>query len=660
MSKQFESGFAVIVGVGQDLPVTVQDARAIHQFLTSPEFCAYPEKNVKLLVEGNASRQKVLDALDWLASQVKSKEDATAIVYYSGHGAEKPACLLTNGYDLEKWADTTVSSVEFSEKLQAIHSKKLLVLLDCCHAGAQGDVKSLPIDQTPIPLPDEAIERFHQGQGRAILASSRRDEKSYTGNPYSIFTTALLEGLLGMGASYSDGYCRVIDIYTWVSRFVPIRSNEQQHPDLKVKKFDDFIVSYYAGSDPIPKSPPWELTTSVMVADKSTAARDALMADMERVFDGLIPAEKNRVRAIFTWLSPRNRYGGKVDLGINQMLNTLMRSVEWQDDSGANTLPKELVFVYNCLECLGIADANLVASVKRYVITLGEERHIAITDLNSVLEDSKMGIEHKADECWSLTFVVQPVFRNDRFDTVRYRIDSLLRNPYMQLVFDPPPAELSSTGEQLVTDLEDWLRDKINQAADYLELSKLRIDVFLPDEFLAISSQRFNDLQIPLIRHSFNRTFGIRIQGVLKKHPGFGRWQLRSGRLQKNVQDDRTMGSTEYQILPRTNLPAAVPSLSDEILLIGIESPLTERDSNALSAILEKGVPVVVWPQAEPITTPIWKVVLNKIAFKQIRDRMTGGQDNPFALLWDNHYELKHNEIPDIEPLIVAPTQGAY
>jgi hypothetical protein len=266
MINTFNSGFAVIIGVGGDLPVTKEDAQAVYNFLTDPSFCAYPKVNVRLLTEQLADRQHVIEALDELAVRVQGHPDATAIVYFSGHGIEQPKPnLLTYGHSFNDLDGTMLGSEVFTEKLRAIHSKKLLVVLDCCHAGAQGEAKA---KSPPIPLSETAIQTLSQGSGRVILASSRRDEQSWTGNPYSIFTTAILEGLLGQGASEQDGFARVLDIAMWVNRTVSVRSRNRQNPIIKVAHLEDnFVVSYYAGGNQQPKSLPWSSSDEQILAE---------------------------------------------------------------------------------------------------------------------------------------------------------------------------------------------------------------------------------------------------------------------------------------------------------------------------------------------------------------------------------------------------------
>jgi hypothetical protein len=177
MSANFTQGYAVIVGVGADLPVTIDDATAIADLLQDSTRCAYPVNQIRLLTGENARRANVLSALEWLAKA--AGPDATAIVYFSGHGIEDPDYhLLTFGYDLTDLPNTTISGVEFTECLRVIQAKKLLVLLDCCHAGGQAEAKGL----VKSPLPLSIIGELGSSSGRIIVASSRKSELSWTGN----------------------------------------------------------------------------------------------------------------------------------------------------------------------------------------------------------------------------------------------------------------------------------------------------------------------------------------------------------------------------------------------------------------------------------------------------------------------------------------------
>ncbi len=270
---RFEHGYAVVVGVGDDLPATVIDAKQIGEMLTDPKHCAFPKENVCIRVENMAKRDGILKALDCLAAKVAKDPKATAIVYFSGHGIDgEPSYLLANGYAMGSLANTAVSSHQFTERLRAIRAKKLVVLLDCCHAGAQAEAKAGPIPKAPIPI--EALEKFQEGSGRVVLASSRRSEFSYVGDGNSYFTQAICEALSGHGAAEEDRYCRVLDLAMYAAQVVPERTYDQQHPMLKVANLEDnFRVAYYAAGDskpdPIKKGLPRSEADKGMLAERT-------------------------------------------------------------------------------------------------------------------------------------------------------------------------------------------------------------------------------------------------------------------------------------------------------------------------------------------------------------------------------------------------------
>jgi hypothetical protein len=81
-----------------------------------------------------------------------------------------------------------------------------------------------------------------QGQGRAVIASSRADELSYAGKPYSAFTLALMEALCGKGVAQQDGYARMADLALHARQMVPRRTGDRQHPILNFQESDNLVV----------------------------------------------------------------------------------------------------------------------------------------------------------------------------------------------------------------------------------------------------------------------------------------------------------------------------------------------------------------------------------------------------------------------------------
>lgn len=261
MSQRFIQGHACVIGVGGDLPNTVDDAIALANILKDPERCAYPPEQVRTLTQAEAKREDILAALDQLARSTTS--NSTVIIYFSGHGYQvnspmgEAYYLMPFGYDPSKLYKTAISGIELTKKLQAIPAKKLLLLLDCCHAGGLGEAADLRYEAEKAPLPPEAQAIFAKGQGRVMIASSRADEKSLAGRPYSAFTLALIEALAGKGASKLDGYVQVADLALYAREVVPRRTSDRQHPILNFDQADNFELAYYAGGEKEPKELPF-------------------------------------------------------------------------------------------------------------------------------------------------------------------------------------------------------------------------------------------------------------------------------------------------------------------------------------------------------------------------------------------------------------------
>ncbi|MBD2533000.1 caspase family protein [Nostoc flagelliforme FACHB-838] len=248
----FTNGYALLIGIGADLPVTVKDATAIRDVLINHECAAYPTRQVTLLTEASATRQNILAAFEQIITQVNQNPDATVVIYYSGHGGRikhtNEYFLIPYGYNPSQRKDTAISGLEFTQKIEVITARKLVVLLDCCHAGGVPALKEPGETFVKSPVPPELLNVLDTGSGRVVVASSREDEFSYTGQPYSTFTDCLLEALQGKASVNKDGYARILDVLVYLFDQVPKRAAGPQHPFVnKVLDLgDNFPLCYYA------------------------------------------------------------------------------------------------------------------------------------------------------------------------------------------------------------------------------------------------------------------------------------------------------------------------------------------------------------------------------------------------------------------------------
>ncbi|WP_034691032.1 caspase family protein [Kaistella palustris] len=228
--------FALIIGVGGDLAATAADASAVHALLSDPLRGGYPAANITLLVDEDSSKEKVLNALDELIAKTDQAENATVVVYYSGHGLQFPQeenpnlfdyYLKTSGADKTRKEETMVNGLVFSKKINRIKAARLLILLDCCHADGLGPKRIDALEEMTVQETSSnrgLLEKLTEGEGRVFISACDDDEESVIlpGSKNSLFTEVCLEALHGK-LSPADEFVPVIDLMYFVVKEVPKR-----------------------------------------------------------------------------------------------------------------------------------------------------------------------------------------------------------------------------------------------------------------------------------------------------------------------------------------------------------------------------------------------------------------------------------------------------
>jgi len=256
----FSKGHALVIAVAtypkiRHLPITViKDGKDVYDLLINPVTCGYVSEHVKFLSDQKASRANILTELESLAQS--TEENDTVIIYFSGHGGRIDTGSLKGNYlipydaDPEKFRETTIQGEELTAILRRIKAGRLLILFDCCYSGGTAEPKSylLPFPEFKSGLDEEYYNILRQGNGRAIIASSRSDEESLvlSGMENSLFTHYLLQALKGQAQNYNDGVIRILDLFHYVSEKVPAH-DDRQHPVFKGEVENNFPISLYKG-----------------------------------------------------------------------------------------------------------------------------------------------------------------------------------------------------------------------------------------------------------------------------------------------------------------------------------------------------------------------------------------------------------------------------
>ncbi len=273
---RFTHGYAVLIGVGEyfnsaipPLPATNYDARALEEIFRNSNRCGYLDNHVHRLTGPAATRHSILASMDWLAEKARLDTDATIILYFSGHGwkDEEPGssryCLLPYDSDLDRLETTTICNVLFKEKLKEIDTKRVLVIIDACHAGGIAKAKALSLVPKSLSKSPSAsyLQQLANGSGKVIISSSRENELSYVRSDHSrsIFTECLVEALSGKAFCNDSGIIGVLDVYNYLHSHVPAAVEEelfrhyftnepaQQHPVINMQDGDNFPVALRAG-----------------------------------------------------------------------------------------------------------------------------------------------------------------------------------------------------------------------------------------------------------------------------------------------------------------------------------------------------------------------------------------------------------------------------
>lgn len=197
MADKFTHGYALLIGVGESaynklsLPVTVKDTQTIYAALIDPELCAYPDnkEHIQVLNNQEATRQGILDGLNWLKEKATADPSATIFIYYSGHGwVDKTTnryYLLQHDIKPTKLASSALAAETFTDALRQIHSERLLVVIDSCHAAGMATSKEADIelleefDDFERVAPSKGfIAQLKQGKGRVVFTSSEGEQQS--------------------------------------------------------------------------------------------------------------------------------------------------------------------------------------------------------------------------------------------------------------------------------------------------------------------------------------------------------------------------------------------------------------------------------------------------------------------------------------------------
>jgi tetratricopeptide (TPR) repeat protein len=192
------------------------DVRALAEVLSSPGIGAFDEV-VPLLNEGLATvRRAIAQFFD-----AKHRDDLL-VLYFSGHGVrDEQGHLYLAVKDTERsiLAGTAIEASYVTTRMDRSASKRLVLVLDCCHSGAFGHGSKSAQGATVGTA--SAFEGT--GRGRVVLTATDSTQYAWEGDQVigevenSLFTHYLIEGLRSGAADRDeDGQITIDELYDYV------------------------------------------------------------------------------------------------------------------------------------------------------------------------------------------------------------------------------------------------------------------------------------------------------------------------------------------------------------------------------------------------------------------------------------------------------------
>lgn len=217
--------YALIIGIDtysgtwNPLNNAVNDAKAVENLLKSK----YKFDSFKNLYNGEATRENIIDQMEWLVANVKP--DDNLFIYYSGHGEYKQE--LNKGYWVPVDATTSstskyISNSDIQTFLGGIKSRHTLLVSDACFSGDifRGSTVMVPFEDS-----EKYYKEVHQLPSRKAITSGGIEPVMDGGRDgHSVFAYYFLKILGNNNKKYMDAG----QLFDKIK--IPVTNNSEQSP----------------------------------------------------------------------------------------------------------------------------------------------------------------------------------------------------------------------------------------------------------------------------------------------------------------------------------------------------------------------------------------------------------------------------------------------
>ena len=266
--------YAVVIGINRfadprirTLKYTMNDAQEVYRFLVDPRGGGFPQNNVRLLLNEQATQRAIKNAVGQFLPTRAVRGDLV-FVFFAGHGALEMDRARREPDGFSKYlvpydADSTdlfstgidLGAVKgFFDRMEA---DRIVFVLDACFAGGVGRGFAA-LSTRDIDIAGNPLARL-EGTGRVILTAAEANELSLEVDSlrHGLFTYYFLEGLRGKADRQGRGYITIQDAYRYTYEQVARESRRlggSQSPRLQGDLAGD-IVLVRRVADPAGPSP---------------------------------------------------------------------------------------------------------------------------------------------------------------------------------------------------------------------------------------------------------------------------------------------------------------------------------------------------------------------------------------------------------------------
>lgn len=260
--------FVLAVGIsryndaGLSLTYPDKDAQSFAATLQAQKGRLYADVQARVLLDAQATRDKIRDGLAWLGKQTTARD--VGVIFLAGHGANDPLgryLFVPADFDRDRYQSTSLPFSDIKNTVESLPGKTLL-FVDSCHSGnvlgsrQTRGAASVPSGQCPVPAPGArtsgvdvtgAINELSSAENGAVVFAASTGNQVALEDPawgHGAFTKALLEALSGRADYTHRGRITVnmLDLYL-SDRVKELTDGAQTPTTAKPQTVPDFPVA---------------------------------------------------------------------------------------------------------------------------------------------------------------------------------------------------------------------------------------------------------------------------------------------------------------------------------------------------------------------------------------------------------------------------------